>query len=292
MNQAKWLQVRTIDTDPSWKVSSVEYKPNKYWVKTAMIVDTEYRYREWETYRNPIVISGDITMLDSLPQRYYGDYYTNRSAWGTIRPEMNTLLKLKDTYHNYPERFAQKALQILSQDQDIMNIWMGMRQAELWDSIFPFPSSIAMRKKGMPLEISAIPNYFDSFNTALSYGWFRAIMENGEEIHEAWKSPIQAFWAWLRWESPRREFVDRERINPESLMIAFKDFQSKKPLGIHGDSPERQIHINTELVKKTNLFALAGRWENGSLFLTVADLEECVKHWVYLSLEGPSLKCR
>jgi hypothetical protein len=47
---------------------------------------------------------------------------------------------------------------------------MGMRQAEDFDIIFPFPSSIAMRKKGMPLKISAIPNAFDSFNTALSYG--------------------------------------------------------------------------------------------------------------------------
>jgi hypothetical protein len=61
-------------------------------------------------------------MLENLPQEYYDDYYTNGSASGTIRPEMNTLLKLKDTYHDYPERFAQKALQILSQDQDIMNI--------------------------------------------------------------------------------------------------------------------------------------------------------------------------
>ncbi len=292
MNQAKWLQVRTIDTDPSWRVSSVEYKPNEYWVKTAMIVDTKYPYRKWETYRNPIVISGDITMLENLPQEYYDDYYTNGSASGTIRPEMNTLLKLKDTYHDYPERFAQKALQILSQDQDIMNIWMGMRQAEDSDIIFPFPSSIAMRKKGMPLEVSAIPNAFDSFNTVLSYGWFRSIMENGEEIHEAWKNPLQAFWAWLSWKYPRREFVDRGRINPESLMIAFKNFQSKKPLDIHDGSPERQMHNNTEQVKNTNLFALAGRWENGHLFLTVADLAECVKYWVHISLGGPSLKYR
>jgi hypothetical protein len=42
-------------------------------------------------------------------------------------------------------------------------------------------------------------------------------------------------------------------------MIAFKDFQSKKPLDIHDGSPERQMHNNTEQVKNTNLFALAGR---------------------------------
>ena len=61
-------------------------------------------------------------MLENLPQRYYDDYYTNGSVDAEIRPEMSTLLRLKDTYKWFPKSFAQKALQVLSSNQDITHI--------------------------------------------------------------------------------------------------------------------------------------------------------------------------
>ena len=72
---------------------------------------------------------------------------------------------------------------------------MGMQQYDFDDILLPFPSSIAMRKKGMPLEISAIPNAFDSFSKTLRYGGFDNNMKSGEKINTVLKGPLDCFLA-------------------------------------------------------------------------------------------------